>query len=120
MRLNPKLPPGRASRKALLYGPEVRRLRAEGYTLKSIREALLDAGVRVSISTVWREATHTPSPWELDRIQEATVAQPEPPAPVDRRTDVTPHQASNGHDTLGLLSKVFEALRQVRRGGRLP
>ena len=56
MPLTPKGPPGRASRKALLYAREVQRLRSEGYSLEAIRLALRDVGVTVSLSTVCREA----------------------------------------------------------------
>lgn len=55
--LVPQRPPGRSSRKASAYGAEIQRLRAAGYTLDTIREALADAGIVVSRSTVHREAT---------------------------------------------------------------
>ena len=55
MRLLPLQPPGRMSRKARGYTQEIAQLRAEGYTLEAIREALAAAGVHVSLSTVWRE-----------------------------------------------------------------
>lgn len=57
MQLTPRLPPGRKSRKALAFADEIRRLRALGYTNDAIRQALADAGVNVSSSTVHREAT---------------------------------------------------------------
>ena len=56
MRLNPKHPPGRANRKARAFEPEIARLRSEGYSCESIRAALADIGVEVSLSTVQREA----------------------------------------------------------------
>ena len=56
MPLNPKLPPGRANRKALLFAVDIHRLRSAGYTFSAIRIALLDAGTRVSLSTIKREA----------------------------------------------------------------
>jgi hypothetical protein len=55
MDLTPKLPPGRANRKALAFACEIDRLRAAGYSFEAIRVALLDAGVTVSRSTVKRE-----------------------------------------------------------------
>jgi hypothetical protein len=55
MDLSPKLPPGRANRKALAFACEIDRLRAAGYSFEAIRVALLDAGVKVSRSTVKRE-----------------------------------------------------------------
>jgi hypothetical protein len=55
-RLIPRRPPGRCNRKAGSFSAEIRRLRAEGYSLDVIREALAAAGVVVSTSTVQREA----------------------------------------------------------------
>lgn len=54
--LAPKLPPGRATRKALAFAAEIHRLRAAGYSFEAIRLALREAGVIVSSSTVKREA----------------------------------------------------------------
>lgn len=54
--LVPRQPPGRSSRKARAYSAEIARLLALGHTLVAIREALADAGVMVSKSTVQREA----------------------------------------------------------------
>lgn len=56
MSLEPKLPPGRANRKALRFSVDIRRLRDAGYTFFAIQMALLDAGVKVSLTTVKREA----------------------------------------------------------------
>jgi hypothetical protein len=56
MNLTPKLPPGRANRKALAFAAEIGRLRSAGYSFEAIRVALLDAGVQVSRTTVKREA----------------------------------------------------------------
>ena len=56
MDLTPKLPPGRANRKALAFVADIHRLRAAGYSFEAIRLALMDAGVKVSLTTVKREA----------------------------------------------------------------
>ena len=56
MTLAPKLPPGRANRKALQFAVDIHRLRNAGYTFSAIRLALLDAGICVSLSTIKREA----------------------------------------------------------------
>jgi len=56
MRLTPLQPPGRITRKARAYEADIARLRSQGYTLEAIRQALADAGIDVSLSTVWREA----------------------------------------------------------------
>ena len=138
MQLKPKLPPGHASRKALRYGHEVRRLRAEGHTFEAIREALLDVGVSVSLSTVRREAVHPPSKWELEHMEEASLAREElPPSPEATATAQRPQQFGAGsgqsagptgsesglanieavgdHPSVGLLSRVIGVLRRLRR-----
>ena len=56
MKLVPQQPPGRITRKARDFEPDIVQLRAQGYTLNAIRQALATAGVHVSISTVRREA----------------------------------------------------------------
>lgn len=48
----PRRPPGRSTRRTRAYAQQMRQLRAEGYTFEAIREALADAGVNVSNSTV--------------------------------------------------------------------
>ena len=55
MSLQTRRPPGHAKRKALAYTADIVRLRGAGHSLAAIREALEDAGVLVSISTVRRE-----------------------------------------------------------------
>jgi hypothetical protein len=55
-RLEPSDPPGRSNRKARAFQLEIRRLLDEGYSLAAIRAALAAAGMRVSKSTVHREA----------------------------------------------------------------
>ena len=55
MRLDPKRPPGRSTRKALAFASEIARLHADGYSCEAIRQALEDAGLTVSRSTVIRE-----------------------------------------------------------------
>ena len=56
MTLAPKLPPGRANRKALQYTGDICQLRGDGYTFSAIRLALFDAGISVSLTTIKREA----------------------------------------------------------------
>lgn len=55
--LIPKDSPGRRDRRARAFAAQIRELQARGYTLDAIRQALADAGVHVSRSTVHREAT---------------------------------------------------------------
>lgn len=56
VKLVPPGPPGRITRKARDFQADIVQLRAQGYTLDAIRQALDAAGVRVSISTVRRES----------------------------------------------------------------
>ena len=81
MDLTPKLPPGRANRKALAFAADIHRLRAGGYSFEAIRLALLDAGVKVSRTTVKREAarrrTAAPSaPQRLVALPQVSLAKP--------------------------------------------
>lgn len=127
MRLQPKRPPGRSSRKALRFVREVRRLRAEGHTLESIRLALLDAGVSVSLSTVRREVARPPSLCELELelacapdvpatlhalepgAAATSVAAPSPSPPY--ATSGEPDAPSNS----GVFSKVCAVVRRLCR-----
>jgi hypothetical protein len=61
MSLQTRRPPGHAKRKALTYAADIINLRGHGHSYSAIREALEDAGVLVSISTVRREAMRGPS-----------------------------------------------------------
>jgi len=54
--LRPTQAPGRLTRKARHYLPQIVQLRVQGYTLEAIQRALAAVGVPVSISTVRREA----------------------------------------------------------------
>lgn len=89
MTLVPKLPPGRANRKALQFAVDIRRLRDAGYTFSAIRMALLDAGVQVSLTTIKREAARQGSTAILERrigpdqhVPSASVPRPEIPTPL--------------------------------------
>ena len=55
MSLQTRRPPGHGKRKALSYAADIVSLRGQGHSYAAIREALEDAGVLVSISTVRRE-----------------------------------------------------------------
>jgi hypothetical protein len=80
MDLTPKLPPGRANRKALAFTAEIHRLRAAGYSFEAIRLALREAGVEVSRTTVKREAAKGPAVVPAARQRHAP--QPPPPLPA--------------------------------------
>jgi hypothetical protein len=89
MGLLPRRPPGHGNRKALAFASDILRLRGEGHSLEAIREALEDAGVVVSISTVHREVARGSTP--------PAHATP-PAAPVIRRLDPS-STASRGRAT---------------------
>jgi hypothetical protein len=55
VKLEPKRPPGRPNRKALFFEAEIARLRSEGYPCEAIWEALVEAGLALSLSAVKRE-----------------------------------------------------------------
>lgn len=62
MSLQTRRPPGHANRKALAYAADIVTLREAGHTYESIRQALEDAGVQVSLSTVRREVLRDAPP----------------------------------------------------------
>lgn len=97
MTLAPKLPPGRANRKALQYAVDIHRLRDAGYTFSAIRQALLDAGLRVSLSTIKRErARKLPSAVPAAPIAAVLGSMPSPaPRAADTRAvPARPHGLS--------------------------
>lgn len=143
MQLQPRRPRGRSNRKALRYAHEVRRLRAAGHTLESIREALLDLGVSVSLSTVRREASRPPSQWEMVHAEEVSFALVELPSTAatgdatpwpprlgaDIGQSVSPASAESGNPSIeavdvrrsfGLFSRVFGVLRRLRHSQPIP
>ncbi len=76
MTIAPSTSPGRSNRKARDYNSDIHRLREAGYTFASIHEALLQAGVQVSRTTVKREAARPPQA-DLGMRVSADVANPE-------------------------------------------
>lgn len=90
MKLAPQIPPGRSNRKAREHTAEIARLRMAGYGCRAIREALAEAGVVVSKTTVHRELARLPkSSWlstpvpaakppSLAAVQSVVSQQPEP------------------------------------------
>ncbi|MEO8124297.1 MAG: hypothetical protein ABI633_09630 [Burkholderiales bacterium] len=78
MDLIPKLPPGRANRKALAHTTEIHRLRSAGYSFEAIRLVLREAGLEVSRTTLKREAAKRPFIAPVVR----RTAQPSPPQPT--------------------------------------
>jgi hypothetical protein len=87
MTLAPKLPPGRANRKALQFAVDIHRLRNAGYTFSAIRAALFDAGMSVSLSTIKREAS---------RIEGSAL--PAQQSGVMPRSPMTSAPTTSGHD----------------------
>lgn len=121
--LHPRLPPGRADRKALAYCSEIQRLRALGYTFEAIRIALADAGVDVGLTTVRREAARFPAASEaLTRMPTpvpAVAPTSEPADAVDRPAFSAPpgsgkdiaEKFCQSHVSNPLLRHVLESTR---------
>src|SRR5204862_5088795 len=80
--LTPKRPPGRLNRKALAFAAEIQRLHLQGHSCEAIRQALADAGLSVSRSTVTREVAKLAKHKVFgDSIGTATATHvPRPPA----------------------------------------
>ena len=78
------------------YSAEIHRLQADGYTYDEIREALADAGVVVSRSTVQREGARVMRRLNPTSVTAAAAVATSPPAatPVHReavRSAALPH-----------------------------
>ncbi len=96
--LQPTQPPGRLTRKARHYLPQILHLRAQGYTLEAIQQALSAVGVEVSISTVRREAMRplplmhgpavTPSVARVAAAQSLTVIAPASATPSSATSSI--------------------------------
>ena len=85
VKLNPRTPPGRSNRKVRAFSAEIARLCLDGYGCNAIREALADAGVNVSKSTVQREVARLSRavPLATRHISAPTALQhPEPDSSV--------------------------------------
>jgi histone H3/H4 len=80
--LTPKRPPGRLNRKALAFAADIQRLHWQGHSCEAIRQALADAGLTVSRSTVTREVARQAKRRTLgDSSGSSTAADaPMPPA----------------------------------------
>ena len=87
MSLQTRRPPGHGKRKALTYAADIVGLRSQGHSYSAIREALEDAGVLVSISTVRREV--------LKGRSTAAAFKPAAEAPASRLSLTTHGQAPN-------------------------
>jgi hypothetical protein len=124
----------------------VRRLHAEGHTLESIRLALLDVGVSVSISTVRREVVRRSNTREPAHVHSATfrrelgredsratsipialptlslhdVTSVQSHGPADDTPALRQLQPLHDHHRASLFSNVFGALRRALRFGGHP
>ena len=97
--LIPKRPPGRTTRKARAFAADIGQLRADGYTCEAIREALADAGVHVSKSTVQREVARH----RMGRAMTDATSTPSPAKPADRGLLVSqPPAAASAHHLPGV------------------
>ncbi|WP_088283005.1 hypothetical protein [Ideonella sp. A 288] len=88
MTLAPKLPPGRANRKALQFTADIHRLRSSGYTFSAIRTALLEAGVSVGLTTIKREAARPGPGATHEQRQSVTQQPPSTTVPTTARPEV--------------------------------
>jgi len=100
MKLVPIHPPGRSTRKARAFGPQIRELRAQGYTFEAIREALAAAGVDVSNTTVQREAARYAERTAAPTVTAIPASRPPAPSTPPRAVDPTaaPHGVSTHAD----------------------
>jgi hypothetical protein len=88
VKLVPLQSPGRITRKARDFEADIVQLRAQGYTLDAIRQALEAAGVQVSISTVRRESLRGAPPVAASRATSAKGAAHRPAVSSQRAPSV--------------------------------
>jgi hypothetical protein len=123
--LLPTQAPGRLTRKARHYLPQIVQLRAQGYTLEAIQQALAAVGVPVSISTVRREAMRplpiAPLPvaplWAAPAFVPVPPATPPPAAPAPCvASPVAGFPDANGKDVAAAYahSKSTNALTRAK------
>jgi hypothetical protein len=97
--LIPSDPPGSAARKARGYAVDIARLRSQGYTLETIRRALADVGIEVSISTVWRETRRVHAAPEASSAAQASPDNSAPAAtPLPQLNPLPPITALSGKE----------------------
>lgn len=106
--VQPRHPPGRRSRKLRQFGEQIHKLHAAGYTLEDIREALADAGVIVSKSTVQREAARKARAPSL-RLKPVDSGLPagRPPLPPDDEPRTTTSQSLSRNQSARDLADEF-------------
>ena len=115
MRLVPTQAPGRGSRKARDYGTEIVQLRSQGYTLEAIRVALANAGVHVTISTVWREANRA-TVLQRDKPVAGPSATRPPPPDADAATIASASPSSTATQARPGRRKGMEVAEVFMRG----
>ena len=91
IKLVPSEPPGRSSRKARRFAPEMRALRAQGYTFEAIRLALASSGVHVSNATVQREVARATKATSVARARAPMLVQKNGRPPSPNRWRPHPH-----------------------------
>lgn len=97
--LIPPDPPGSAARKARGYAVDIARLRSQGYTLETIRRALANVGIEVSISTVWRETRRIHAAPAVPSAAQASLDNNAPdPLPSPQPVTLPPFTALSGKD----------------------
>ena len=109
MKLAPKHPPGRSTRRARGFATDIGQLRAQGYTFEAIRQALAEAGVKVSKSTVQREMARLAS-----TSSSGSVAITEPSLPVSAPAPAPSPVAPSAVTDLRSGKEIAEAFAGTR------
>jgi hypothetical protein len=94
MELTPSEPPGHARRKLRGLVSEIARLRAEGYTIRAIHQALADAGIKVGWATVQREVARLAEPSPVAKTGRQS-AQPSAPPGDSAKPEPTSRAATD-------------------------
>lgn len=103
MELKPTEPPGHARRRLRGFVSEIARLRADGYTIRSIHEALTSAGIVVGWATVQREVARLASP--LPAAPSAPQAATRPTESSDATEAASPNASRSEVDVEGYFDQ---------------
>jgi len=110
VRLTPKNPPGRLNRKALGFESDIDLLRLRGHSCRAIHQALLDAGLTVSLSTVKREVARLAKRGPADVVRGPVIPLPrEPTAPGPPSTMSLPAFAGDPRSSKEIAQSFVES-----------
>ena len=110
MKLIPKTPAGRSNRKARAFTAEIARLCRDGYGCAAIQEALAEAGMQVSLSTVQRELVRAArQPLPVTARSSGAPSQPASPTLAPSQATTPPVLADKSLSSRGVAEEFVKS-----------